>query len=436
MMELESDKEKDFILSKILHSLQKSNNTLHKKAIILVKSIHSSFTKEQLEGIDVVKLYTRSIVDLCINLISKNDFSEDDLLNYESLIFVLAICIKHLNYDSLKAKSFLNRIEIIIKFSLNFRKDYYIMKYSNIIIEKILLSRNKEELNNPDDEIVKFYKECLFIILSSTNKNKDLQNDLIKSICKVIQSKKDDIKYSILKDIIDYFKNKINQMIDFKDSFNNEYDNDENEKEDKKIFNIPISNNLINTISISESENILKFFSAITQFLPFDLLNDSMFSLYNLIEKCQVKSILTNAFLCLDIAFATQKFNQETNEQMILLLLKKDILSLIKSDYSNFENNQKENSKLNKLLKINDNLIVAYMKSITSVLLSYNLLNQNKALQFFIGILTIFSELLTDINDFVKGTSFNLLQNLFDKILSRQNVNNLFNENQKKKFRI
>ena len=432
MMELESDKEKDFIFSKLLHSLQKSNNTLHKKSIILVKSIHSSFSKEQLEGIDGVKLYTKSIVDLCINLINKNDFSEDDLLNYESLIFVLAICIKHLNNDSLKTKSFLNRIEMIIKFSLNFRKNYHIMKYSNIIIEKIILSRSKEELNNPNDEIVKFYKECLFIILSSTNKNKDLQNDLIKSICKVIQRKKDDIKYSILKDIIDYFKNKINQMIDFKDSYTNEYDDEENEKEDNKILEIPISNNLINTISIPESENILKFFSAITQFLPFDLLNDSMFSLYNLIEKCQVKSILTNAFLCIDIVFATQKFNQETNEQMILLLLNKDILSLIKSDYSNFENNQKENSKLNKLLKINDNLIVAYMKCLTSVLLSYNLLNQNKALQFFIAILTIFSELLTDINDFVKGTSFNLLQNLFDKILNRQNVNNLFNDNNKK----
>ena len=46
------------------------------------------------------------------------------------------------------------------------------MKYSNIIIEKIILSRSKEELNNPNDEIVKFYKECLFTILSSTNIDK------------------------------------------------------------------------------------------------------------------------------------------------------------------------------------------------------------------------------------------------------------------------
>ena len=65
MMELESDKEKDFIFSKLLHSLQKSNNTLHKKSIILVKSIHSSFSKEQLEGIDGVKLYTKSIPSNC-----------------------------------------------------------------------------------------------------------------------------------------------------------------------------------------------------------------------------------------------------------------------------------------------------------------------------------------------------------------------------------
>ena len=418
MMELESDKEKDLIYSKLLHYLQKSNSPLHKKSIILVQSIHQSFNKEKLEGIDGVKIYTKNIIDLCINLIKdNNNLTEDNLSNFESLIFVLAICLKHLNNESLKAKSFLDRIILIIQFSLNYRSNYYILKYINIIIEKLLLSRKKEELNNSNDEIVLLYKNCLFIILSSSNKKKDLLNDLIKSVCKVIQSKKEEIKYSILKDIIEYLKNKMNQMIDYTDSFNEFED-----EEDNNNFN----SNIINSISLNESQNILLFFSSIIQFLPFDFLNDAIFTLYNLIGKTQVKNILINAFLCLDIAFSTQKLNQETNEKMIVLLLKKDILSLIKTDP--VENSQKENSKLTKLMKLNDNLIVAYMKSISSILLSYNELNQNRAIQFFIGVLSIFSELLTDINDFVKGSSFNLLQNLFDKIFKKEYVNNLFNE--------
>ena len=91
-----------------------------------------------------------------------------------------------------------------------------------------------------------------------SQKNNINIKDFLKSICKIINNKGNEIKFSITKNIIYYIKNKINSMY-----FNNDDDNNNN-----------LNNNLYSKISINEGENILKFLSGIIRFLSFDFIKD------------------------------------------------------------------------------------------------------------------------------------------------------------------
>ena len=72
-------------------------------------------------------------------------------------------------------------------------ENYTVMKYFLVILEKLVCSRSKEELENMNDEIVKFYIDSYFKIMVATMKNsssnnvqsQNMQKDLIKNICKI-----------------------------------------------------------------------------------------------------------------------------------------------------------------------------------------------------------------------------------------------------------
>ena len=68
--ETEEDKE-DIIYTKIQSALNESKNILHKKALILIKSIHSQFDQKKLVGLDGVQLYTKTFIDLLLKIVSK-----------------------------------------------------------------------------------------------------------------------------------------------------------------------------------------------------------------------------------------------------------------------------------------------------------------------------------------------------------------------------
>ena len=83
----------------------------------------------------------------------------EDTLNFEALIFTLAICIKQLSSSILHNTQLIQRIINIVNFGLGivkskkifFRVNNYCYKYILNIIETFLLSRSKEELSNDKD---------------------------------------------------------------------------------------------------------------------------------------------------------------------------------------------------------------------------------------------------------------------------------------------
>ena len=172
----ETEGEKDIIYTKIMEALKESKNILHKNALILIKSIHSEYDSKKLMGIDGVQLYTKNFIDLLLKIVDKyseitvQDLEEDeyieDTLNFEALIFTLAICCKELSNTILHKKQLIERIIKIINFGLGigkskkmlFRVNNYCYKYILNIIETFLLSRTNEELSNEKDEVLLFFK--------------------------------------------------------------------------------------------------------------------------------------------------------------------------------------------------------------------------------------------------------------------------------------
>ena len=401
---MELEEQNDIVLEKLKQSLEKSNKVLHKKALVFARTLHSTYSQQQLSGIEGVKLYTKTIINLLINM-QKNQFlSEEDVLNYETFVFLLAVCCKQLSTEVMRGKSLIEKIEKIFLFSLKadeLIENYTVMKYFLVILEKLVCSRSKEELENMNDEIVKFYIDSYFKIMVATMKNsssnnvqsQNMQKDLIKNICKILRNNADAIKFTILKSIIDYIKIKITKMYDPASQKENEH-----------------TSTILSTIPLNEAEFVLKYLSALIQFLPFDTVNDLISQVEKLIEEASNKNILMNCFLCIDVAFSTKSFALETCEKIITLLMSKNILLSDAVDNQDFK----------------DTFIVSYIKSISQVLLSMNKLNQINSLKYFVAFLQPCQELLVDNNEFVNGSLFNALQNLINKLFSKDKIDSLF----------
>ena len=129
--EIETENE-DIIYTKIMTSLKESKNIFHKKALILIKSIHNEYDSQKLVGIDGVQLYTKYFIDLLLKIVNKyseitdKNLEEDELiedtLNFEALIFTLAICCKQLSNKILHNNQLIQRIINIIYCGLGFTK--------------------------------------------------------------------------------------------------------------------------------------------------------------------------------------------------------------------------------------------------------------------------------------------------------------------------
>ena len=486
--DLNLDEEKqemeDIIYSKIVSALNESKNILHKKSLILIKSINSQYGNDKLVGIDGVQLYTKTFIDLLLKIVNKytdikvNDLEENELiedtLNFEALIFTLAICCKQLNSKLLHNNQLITRITNIINFALGikikkslFHVNYYCYKYILTIVESFILSRNNEELSNDKDEIVLFFKQIYMKILLTCMKYKqdmdlreeydlkninfnikDLNSCLLRTICGLIQKKGELVQYSIVYEVISYLIKQLQNInLYLKAIYNTQNSSNSDLIENPKL-------NAVNRIEINNS---LLYLSGLIQFLPYDFFNDILQQLIQLIqiinpeEEIEEKNetiinIMINCLLCLDISFSTHQLSEDINEKTLTILLNKNIFSNLRNNNKKDELNDdmdinEENKKNNKKYKIStdiyDKLIIAYLKAISSIVIKVSNNDTFKSLQYFIGILSKYSEVLIESNNFVKNSIFSVLQNLIQKLFDSQKIsklkiapnNNMNNEN-------
>ena len=470
----------DIIYSKIISALKGSKNILHKKALILIKSIHSQYEPKKLIGIDGVQLYTKTFIDLLLKIVNKyseisqKNLEEDELiedtLNFEALIFTLAICCKQLSNQTLHNNQLIQRIINIINFGLGidkykkcfFRVNNYCYKYILNIIECFVLSRTDEELSNDKDEIVLFFKNVYMKILlicmklkpdanykdeydvKNININvKDLHSSLLKIIVSLIQKKGEKIQFTITYEVISYIIKQIQNINSNLKVLNNNQNN--------KDSDIMPNKNLIN-VNKNEITNVLLYLSGLIQFLSYDFFNDILKQLISLIQNINPEdeieekndmniNIMINCLLCIDISFSTHELSEDTNEKTLTILLNKNIFSHFKNK-ENEEILDEENIKSKKYKitgDIYDKLIVAYLKAISSIVLKVCNNDYFKSLQYFIGILSKYSEVLIESNTFVKNSIFSVLQNLIQKLFDIKNFSKLKimpdkNNNNKIKF--
>ena len=336
-----------------------------------------------------------------MSLIEKSSFTDD---NFDTLIFTLTVCVKNLPNKIITNEEFIKKIIKIIKISLNKEENENIYKYILKLNEILLLSQNKEILSNENNELIilsnNIYKGFLNMLSQKNNIN---IKDFLKSICKIINNKKNEIKFSITKNIIYYIKDKINSMY-----FNNNDDNNNNNLN---------NNNLYTKISINEGENILKFLSGIIQFLSFDFIKDLLFELKKLIKFSENLIFLTNSFNCfeiclsifnLDYDFLIELFNDLSNKNIYLISNNNNNINL---DYKNL-------------------LIISYVKLLAEILKSLNKINKQKeAIKKFIYFFSVSIELINENDEFVKNSVYNVFQVLIENFFNKNNLNLLFNEN-------
>jgi hypothetical protein len=429
MMDYEN-KQGDFIHEKLSKTIEKSNNLLHKKAVALIKGLKEQLGQKS-EGIEGIKNYTKNLLDLIDLLYKKisnprnytDELSmEEDVKNSEALVFTLAVCIKQLPFALLRNEKILERliqtVEKFLKISSIVPKRVELKKYSMIIAEKLLLSRSEDELKNENDPVLKFFSEIYFTLLdeSASHSETELQKCLIKNLSKILKTANmtNILKMTILLQIKNYLIRKIRGLNTGKDYEGNTL---------KAVGGYEAK---IKQLSTSEGENVLKFMCSILQFLPFEIVNDLILELTELIVVSENKHVLLNSLLCFEVAFNTKNFALETSEKIIKLLLSKDFLINTNEDF------EKEKEKPVGNVDINTSLTIAFMKSTTGVLLNLSRLNIFLGMKLFTSVFSLLGEFLTSSDDFLRSSVFNCLQSIFNSLMSKKNMVILFSSITKK----
>ena len=369
-------------------------------------------------------------------------------------------------YDKiLHNKQLITRVINIINFALGinikkifFRVNFYCYKYILNIIDSFIISRTKEELNNDKDEIVLFFKNVYMKILLTCMKMKqdvnlkeeydlkninfnfkDLNSSLLKVICNLIQKKGELVQYSIVYEVVSYI---IKQIQNINANLKIIYDNQNNSN---NLNNADLMiNSKLNSVNKNEINNALLFLSGLIQFLSYDFFNDILQQLIQLMqiinpeEEIEEKNetiinIMINCLLCIDISFNTHTLSEDINEKTLTILLNKNIFSQLRNsnkdefneDLDDIEESNKKNKKYKISTDIYDKLIIAYLKAISSIVIKVSDNDVFKSYQYFIGILSKYSEVLIESNNFVKNSIFSVLQNLIQKLFDAKKISKL-----------
>ena len=419
-----SNKSNDIIFEKLNKTLEKSNKIVHKKAIALIKGLKETIGVEKSLGIEGIKTYTKNILDLVQLLLKKlsssNNYSneveyDDDLKNSEALIFTLAVCIKQLPFTLLRSNKISSRIFNVLDMAITLIKNQEIKKYFVIILEKMLLSRNESKLQNENDEVVTYYIEFLFVLLEDTHSHEDVQKTLAKSMSRILKVPNmiNFLKFSLLIQMKNFLIGKIRDLCYGKD-----YQGNVIVSNAKNLIGSRAHGASVNTgtksITTNEGDAVFKFLCSIMQFFPFDLVNDLICELTEVVAVSEREHILFNTLLCFEVAFNTKSFALETSKKIMNILLSKDNLLNADSNNSLDTRNEKAN--------ISTSLTISYIKSTTQVLLNISKVNVLVAVKYFNSIISLFGEFLSSGDEFLTNSVFNCLQNMLNNIFSTKNM--------------
>ena len=266
------------------------------------------------------------------------------------------------------------------------------------------------------------------------------------------KKKGEQVQYSIIYEVVSYI---IKQIQNINTNLKTIYDaqNTSGNANNDLMFN-----SKLNSINKTEINNALLFLSGLIQFLSYDFFNDILQQLIQLMqiinpeEEIEEKNetiinIMINCLLCLDISFSTHVLSEDLNEKTLTILLNKNIFSQLRNnakdefneDLDDIEDKNKKNKKYKLSTDIYDKLIIAYLKAISSIVIKVSDNDVFKSYQYFIGILSKYSEVLIESNNFVKNSIFSVLQNLIQKLfdvkkLSQLKISNNNNNEKKIKF--
>jgi hypothetical protein len=386
MMDLEGNSNTDFIYQKLTTACDKSNTLLYKKAYALVKGIKENSKNTTFTGIKGLKTYTKCILDLLQSQSAKIfHLEEEELKNRETLIFLLAVCIKQLPFALLRqiAENVVHILDTYLQI-----KSFFVKKYSIIIYERLLLSRSEQELKDEDDFIVSAYIKFFFAIM--LERSDDLHKCLIKSFSKIMKTPEfvNHTNLTIMLQLKKFLISKIRGL--------------------NLVDNVKLVGQDIKALTTTEGEIMLKFLCSVLQFLPFSIVNEIVLELNDLVSVSDNKHIILNTMLSLDVAFNTKKFALETVEKVMKSLLARDFLMLEEDDAENA-------------------LTIAYVKAITQVLINMGKTNIISAMRYITSLISIVGEYFSTMNTFLKGTVYNCLYTVFNTLLSAKNIESLLN---------
>ena len=401
----------DLIFDKFI-SVEKSTNIIHKKALALIKGLKDQLKGNQTKGINGIKNYTKSLLTLLEEMFFKLTESykdeiafDENVKNADALIFCLAVCVKHIPKNMIKGA--IPRIVNILKNFLSLKR-FEIRKYSLLIVEKLTLSKDINELKHEDDFFVDFL--CDYLLEFFEIKNEEIQKLTAKALSNICKNKlvSEALRYTLIVKIKNFYIAKIRGIRMDKDNLNT-------------ASNILLGTE-INNIQGTDGDLYLKTISLILQYLPFDYVNEIICELNELIENCENNIIIKSIFLCFDLAFASKTFAVETSEKIFKNILAKEITI-------DFELNENQYNKDKNHLSIGTSLIISYIKALSSVYANIIRTDPFVSVKYFGNLFSILGEYFSSSDSFVKNNIFNSLNNLINQIFSSNNLDLFFDKN-------
>jgi len=371
----------DIIFSKLNEKLSKSSLLLHKKSLKLITLIKEQIGNEAL-GENGAKFYLKKIFELFNTLISKIQVAptEDDIHNSEALIFLLAAVLKNSNIKTIRKST-----QFALDISSYFLKrlSSHSKKYIIIIIEKLLSTRTEIELKDSNDLVIQFFNN--HIVKMIEDKDDVIQKQLIKTFSRLLKIV-GFIEYSkmtVLLNFENYIKVKLHGL------------NDDSEK---------LIGQDVYTITSKEGNIVIKFLSSVLQFLPFDMTNNLIIEILNVLESND-PNVVRYALLCMELAISSKPFDITTLEKIMTSLLD---LNLMLGEEDNEE--------------VEKQLITFYVKSITQCLNAIGKKNLLQGLNHTTSVISILGEYLSNENGEIQSVIFNSLNSIISFTLSTSHL--------------